>query len=87
MPFIYQYSRRKASSTQEGLYHICLSPSGVDPILWRFLEGRNKLKMQKKYTGFNLEAKVDFEGQGIDTYEASRPSIIYQYSKRKASST
>lgn len=36
----------------------------------------------KRFPHFDLEDKVNFEGEGNDTYEAVRPPILYQYKRR-----
>ena len=38
--------------------------------------------IKKRFPNFDLEDKVNFIGDGIDTSEAIRPPILYQYSRR-----
>ena len=40
--------------------------------------------MQSKFNNFNLEDKASFDGQGIDTYGATHPLIIYTYQRKRA---
>ena len=40
--------------------------------------------MQSKFNNFNLEDKASFDGQGIDTYGATHPPIIYTYQRKRA---
>lgn len=36
----------------------------------------------RRFPHFNLEDKVNLEGDGIDTYDALHPPILYQYKRR-----
>lgn len=38
--------------------------------------------IKKKFLNFNLEDKVNFAGDGNDTYEALRPPILFHYKRR-----
>ena len=38
--------------------------------------------MKDQFPGFDLEDKVNFEGECIDTYEAERPPILFHYRRR-----
>lgn len=44
----------------------------------------NKMRIKTNFSSFNLEDKVNFDGQIIDIYGATHPPIIYTYSRRKA---
>lgn len=44
----------------------------------------NKAKMQTRFSEFNLEDKVNFDGQGIDTYGATHPPILCTYNRKKS---
>ena len=49
----------------------------VHDCLWEL-----KSSIKEKFPSFDLEDKVNFDGVGIDTYEAIRPPVLFQY-KRK----
>ncbi|WZY74607.1 hypothetical protein YC2023_020991 [Brassica napus] len=38
--------------------------------------------MKDQFPQFDLEDKINFEGPGIDTYEAERPPILFHYRRR-----
>lgn len=42
--------------------------------------------LEHQYPDFDLEDKVHFVGEGIDSYNA-RPPIIYQYGRRTTKKT
>ena len=69
-------SRVKSRSGQEELR-----------VKWKGLSSHDsswewKSVITKRFPDFDLEDKVNFVGEGSDTFEALRPPILYQYHRR-----